>query len=177
MSTGKKESLLKFLQKFNTVLCKISMEPTDGMKKAWFINALPKKMQFWVKNQKPTGFYNAFLYADSYIDAKAFDEKKKKKKKEKEGEEAKEEEESKNEKKKKKKKKKKTKEDESFASPSDSESEESEEESEFDSEEKAKEKKRAKKREKELTKRLKNEYDTKMDAISSRLHALSLQFT
>ncbi|CAM6101657.1 unnamed protein product [Calypogeia fissa] len=97
ISMGKKESLRKFLQKFNSVICKISTEPTDGMKKAWFINALPKKMQFWVKNQKPHDFEQAFFFADSYIDAKA-SEKSKKKKKDKDKEESEESEDSEEEK-------------------------------------------------------------------------------
>ncbi|CAM6123735.1 unnamed protein product [Calypogeia fissa] len=31
ISMGKKESLRKFVQRFNNIICKISVEPTDGM--------------------------------------------------------------------------------------------------------------------------------------------------
>ncbi|CAM6086854.1 unnamed protein product [Calypogeia fissa] len=141
------------------------------MKKAWFINALPKKMQFWVKNQKPHNFEQAFFFADSYINAKASEKKKKKKDKE----ESEESEDSEEEKKKKKKKKKSKKEESSSSESSSSESED--EESESETEEKAKDDAKTEKKAKEREKRLKEEYDTKMDAISSQLHALSLQFT
>ncbi|CAM6101821.1 unnamed protein product [Calypogeia fissa] len=50
-------------------------------------------MQFWVKNQKPHDFEQAFFFADSYIDAKA-SEKSKKKKKDKDKEESEESEDS-----------------------------------------------------------------------------------
>ncbi|CAM6085413.1 unnamed protein product [Calypogeia fissa] len=144
----------------------MNTEPTDGMKKAWFVNALPKTMQFWVKNQKPDDFEEALVYADSYIDSKASDKSKKKKKEEEDTEEEDSEEERK---KKRKKKKKKSKE----SSSSSSSSEESAEDSESEDKTRVKSDKRAK----ELEKRLKGDYDTKMDAISSQLHALSLQFT
>ncbi|CAM6082134.1 unnamed protein product [Calypogeia fissa] len=125
-------------------------------------------MQFWVKNQKPHDFKQAFFFADSYIDAKASEKKKKKKKDKEESEESEDSEEE-------KKKKKKKKEESSSSESSSSESED--EESESETKEKAKDKAKTEKKAKEREKRLKEEYDTKMDAISSQLHALSLQFT
>ncbi|CAM6094685.1 unnamed protein product [Calypogeia fissa] len=111
---GKTESLWKSLQKFSSVLSQISTEPMDCMKKAWFINTLSKKMQLWVKNQKPGDFEEALVFSDSYIDSEALERSKQKKRRDKE-DEAKEEE-SKEDEKSKKMKKKKSKENDSSSS-------------------------------------------------------------
>ncbi|CAM6093804.1 unnamed protein product [Calypogeia fissa] len=158
ISMGKKKSLRKFLQKFNNIIRKMNTKPTDGMKKAWFINALPTKMQFWIKNHKPNTFDEAFLAADAYVDSKASEKSKKKKKKsdEEESEDSTEEEDEKKKKKKKKKKKRKKKAKREESSSSSSSSEESEDAgSESDEEEKSSAKVEAEKRAKNMEKRLK----------------------
>ncbi|CAM6082132.1 unnamed protein product [Calypogeia fissa] len=74
----KKESVRRFLQRFNRVAKKIDLAPADNMKLRWFISALPKKMVISVRQAHPLTLEAAQSYRS--VDISSMKSRKKKKK-------------------------------------------------------------------------------------------------
>ncbi|CAM6090483.1 unnamed protein product [Calypogeia fissa] len=81
MMMKNKESVRRFLQRFNRVSSKIDPAPADNMKMRWFISALPKKMGISVCQAHPTTLEEAVEAAQSYKSADISSKTSRKKKK------------------------------------------------------------------------------------------------
>ncbi|CAM6119176.1 unnamed protein product [Calypogeia fissa] len=69
MMMKKRESVRRFLQRFNRLASKIEPALADNMKMRWFVSSLPKKMGVSVRQSHPTTLEEAVEAAQSYRDA------------------------------------------------------------------------------------------------------------
>jgi transposase InsO family protein len=78
---GSKESVRRFLQRFQRLVTKLDPRPADSMLLAWFVASLPKKMGVSVRQSHPTTLEEAIEAAQSYRSAEISSSKSRKKKK------------------------------------------------------------------------------------------------
>jgi hypothetical protein len=66
---GSRESMRRFLQRFQRLVTKLDPKPVDSMLLAWFVASLPKKMGVSVRQAQPTTLEEAIAAAQLYKSA------------------------------------------------------------------------------------------------------------